>query len=97
MNTPGTRSPALGESIQFEACPCPYCHRLFVPRRSRQEFCGRKCSKAYHEDVGIAGVVASVTRLKRGVSVVTHYPDGPSAERAIGLRKGQAIRVVPKE
>lgn len=75
---------------------CPYCHNAYTPKRDRQEFCGDKCRNAYHVDVGTEGVVAGVTRLKRGVSVVLHFPDGPAAERAIWLRKGQVGRVVVK-
>lgn len=84
------------EGQQAEMRTCPYCRGLFQPKRARQEFCGEKHRNAYHIDVGTEGVVASVTRLKRGVSVVTHYPDGPAAERAIGLRKGQVTRTVAK-
>ena len=92
----GTRSDNAAAPIQREARLCPYCAAFFAPKRLRQDFCSDSHRIAYHRDVGTEGVVASVTRLKRGVSVVTHYPDGPSAERAIGLRKGQAVRVVAK-
>lgn len=79
---------------QLEMRVCPYCHGSFIPKRDRQEFCKPPCRVAYHLDVGAAGRVASVIRLKRGVSVVTHFDDGPAAERAIQLRKGQQVRVV---
>jgi hypothetical protein len=74
---------------------CPYCMGMFSSVRLRQEFCGDPCRLGFHKDVGAEGVVAGVTRLKRGVSVVVHFPDGPAAERAIALRKGQAVRTVP--
>lgn len=81
---------------QFEARVCPYDQVLFVPKRKRQDFCNDKCRIGYHKDVGTEGVVAGVTRIKRGVSVVVHFANGPAAERAIKLMKGEAIRAVPK-
>jgi len=96
MTAARTRSRASGAAIQTEVRVCPYCGDLFVPRRLQQEFCCDKHRIAYHRDIGAEGTVASVTRLKRGVSIVLHFPDGPAAERAIGLRKGQGVRVVAR-
>lgn len=90
MNTDRTRSQPPPGAMRV----CPYCNGLFPPKRLRQDFCGDPCRTSFHRDVGTQGVVAGVTRLKRGVSVVIHYPDGPSAERAIALRKGQSVRTV---
>ncbi len=75
--TPGTRSQPQTMAMRV----CPYCQVLFAAERLRQDFCGRKCRKAYHEDVGTEGKVAGVTRIKRGVSVVLHFENGPAAER----------------
>lgn len=83
------------EHAQEEIRACPYCRGLFAPKRLQQVFCSDRCKLGYHKDIGTEGVVAGVTRLKRGVSVVTHFPDGPAAERAIALLKGQSVRVVP--
>ena len=85
-----TRSSAA----QAELRACPYCEALFAPKRLRQDFCGPRCRKGFHDDVGATGKVAGVTRLKRGVSLIIHYPDGPAAERAIELHKGASVRVV---
>jgi hypothetical protein len=91
----GTRS-QQPEPVQIEQRVCPYCHGLFTPKRLLQEFCGRDCRKHYHEDIGTEGVVAGVTRIKRGVSIVMHFANGPAAERAIKLLKGGTVRLVPK-
>lgn len=88
--TRGTRS----QPQQLELRACPYCRSAFQPGRLLQEFCGRACRKAYHDDVGTEGVVAGVTRIKRGVSVVLHFANGPAAERAVKLMKGDRKRLV---
>jgi hypothetical protein len=87
----GTRS-----CEQAELRNCPYCHGLFQPKRLRQDFCGNPCRIGYHKDIGTAGTVAGVTRIKRGVSVVLHFSNGPAAERAIKLMKGAEVRAVTK-
>jgi len=84
------------EGQQGEMRTCPYCLKLYPPKRARQEFCGDKCRNGFHMDVGTAGKVAGATRIKRGVSIVLHFPSGPAAERAILLLKGQAVRLVSK-
>lgn len=81
-------------AVQAEMRACPYCLALFEPKRARQDFCGPKCRKAYHDDIGTLGTVASVIRIKRGVSVVLHFDSGPAAERAVLLLKGERKRVV---
>lgn len=81
---------------QREMRECPYCHILFTPKREAQQFCKTPCRVAYHNDFGAQGVVAGVTRLKRGVSVVLHFPDGPAAESAINFRKGDVLSAVRK-
>lgn len=78
-------------AFQGEIRTCPYCQGLFAPKRRRQDFCSDPCRVGYHKDMGARGVVAGVTRLKRGVSVVVHFPDGPAAERAIRLLKGAGV------
>lgn len=90
--TPGTRS----QPQQLELRTCPYCRAVFQPTRLLQEFCGRACRKAYHDDIGTEGLVAGVTRIKRGVSVVLHFSNGPAAERAMKLLKGESVRLVSK-
>lgn len=75
---------------------CPYCNVMFVPKREQQAFCNDAHRVAYHRDVGTAGVVAAVSRIKRGVSVVIHFPNGPAAERAIKYMKGAHVRTVLK-
>jgi hypothetical protein len=86
----GTRS----QPAQHEAKVCPYCTSLFTPIRAKQDFCGDRCRNGYHRDVGTEGTVAGVTRIKRGVSVVLHFANGPAAERAIRLLKGETKRIV---
>lgn len=81
---------------QGEMRTCPYDRVLFRPKRARQDFCSDRCRIAYHRDVGTEGKVAGVTRLKRGVSVVVHFENGPAAERAIKLMKGATVRLVTK-
>lgn len=70
---------------------CPYCQSLFAPKRKAQQFCGSRCRSRYHLVIGMQGTVAGVTRLKRGVSVVLHFQDGPAADAAINLRKGDVV------
>lgn len=83
-------------AFQAEIRTCPYCQVLFMPKRIRQDFCGPRCRKGFHDDIGATGLVAGVTRLKRGVSLIIHLADGPAAERAIELHKGTEVRVVTK-
>lgn len=83
-------------AFQHEMRTCPYCQDLFTPKRKRQDFCGDQCRVGYHKDVGTIGTVAGVTRIKRGVSVVLHFANGPAAERAIKLMKGAEVRTVTK-
>lgn len=100
MNKRGSHPMTLRERVpvpvQLEVRTCPYCHTVFQPARLQQEFCGRVCRKGYHEDVGTEGVIAGVTRIKRGVSVVLHFATGSAAERAVKLLKGEVVRLVPK-
>lgn len=80
-------------NAQLEMISCGYCGVMFMPKRERQDFCSTKCRSNYQQDVGTQGVVAGVTRIKRGVSVVMHFPTGPAAERAIELLRGEEVRV----
>lgn len=84
------------QPLQMEMRECPYCKVMFQPKRPRQGFCKRQCGKWYHEDVGTEGVVAGVTRIKRGVSIVLHFANGPAAERAVMLLKGEIVRAITK-
>ena len=80
-----TRSPDIGgEKI------CPQCQGTYQPARPSQVFCGKKCRDAWHIDHGHRGAVASVRRLKRGISIVLHTDD----EGLLNLELGQVVRVV---
>jgi hypothetical protein len=74
---------------------CPYCRQLFLPKRRWAAFCSKKCRNGYDQDMGAQGRVASVRRLKVGVSVVVHLT-GPAAERALNLELRQLVRVTGK-
>ena len=73
---------------------CPYCDVPFLPRTRWQAFCSVAHRNAYDVEIGALGRVASVRRLRRGVSVVVHLADGPAAERALNLEIGTSVRVV---
>lgn len=75
---------------------CAYCEGGFSAKRPQQRFCSQACRLGFHKDVGAEGTVAGVSRIKRGVSVVIHFPTGPAAERAITLLRGESVSVVNK-
>lgn len=91
--TPETRYGADPEPVQAELRPCAYCHTMFAPKRSAQEFCSQRCRAGYHVDIGTTGKVASVRRIHRGASIVIHL-EGPAAEAALKLELRQKVRVV---
>ncbi|HJS88704.1 MAG TPA: hypothetical protein VJ738_01925 [Steroidobacteraceae bacterium] len=72
---------------------CQYCGGTFRPSRPWQAFCSAAHRTAFDKEFGSAGTVASVRRLRRGVSVVLHL-DGPAAERALNLEIGAEVRIV---
>jgi hypothetical protein len=79
---------------QIDMRECPACPTLFTPQRESQVFCTDRCRRNFANDVGATGRIASVRRLQRGVSVVMHFADGPSADRAINFTPGQHLRIV---
>ncbi len=88
-----TRFEGSPEDAQTEARVCAYCHTMFAPKRSAQEFCSQRCRAGYHVDFGTTGIVASVRRIHRGASIVIHL-EGPAAEAALKLELRQKVRVV---
>lgn len=92
-DTARTRSDVSPAPVQVEARACGYCRMLFVPTRLAQAFCSAKHRKAFHDDFGAMGQVASVRRINRGASVVIHL-EGPAAEAALKLVLREKVRVV---
>ncbi|MBS0380140.1 MAG: hypothetical protein JSS29_16790 [Proteobacteria bacterium] len=83
------------EAVQGEMRTCAYCHSMFTPKRRWEAFCKSRCRMAYEADFGAQGKVASVRRLKNGVSVVVHL-EGPAAERAVKLGLRELVRITRK-
>lgn len=71
------------------------CQVLFKPETPWQTFCCPGHRNAYDREYGALGTVASVRKLRRGVSVVIHL-DGPAAERALNLNPRELVRLVKK-
>lgn len=82
----------------IEAAPaplrtCPLCSVAFTPRTRWQTFCCAEHRTTYDQEFGTLGKVATVRKIKTGVSVSIHLR-GPAAERALNLLLGDAVRVV---
>jgi hypothetical protein len=71
---------------------CAYCGGTFTPRKRWGAFCSAKCRNGFDVDIGAQGSVASVRKLKHGVSITIHFR-GPSAQRAMNLELGQIARL----
>lgn len=84
-----------GSGEQMEAATCAYCRDFFLPARRWSAFCSARCRNAFETDFGATGVVASVRRLRKGVSVVIHL-DGPAAERALKFGIREPVRLTRK-
>lgn len=72
---------------------CPLCHASFRPAKPWQTFCCAEHRTAYDQEFGTLGKVATVRKIKTGVSVSIHL-SGPAAERALNLVLGEAVKVV---
>lgn len=82
------------EPTQRETRPCAYCQALFAPKREWERFCKPGGRRAYDLDFGLRGAVKSVRKLKAGVSIVIHLPEGSAGERAFKLGLGELVRIV---
>lgn len=80
---------------QVEAATCAYCRAMFLPVRRWGAFCSGKCRNNFEADFGAMGSVASVRRLRKGVSVVIHL-SGPAAERALKFGIREPVRLTRK-
>jgi len=80
---------------QVEAATCAYCCTLFLPVRRWGAFCSAKCRNDFEADFGATGAVASVRKLRKGVSVVIHL-NGPAAERALKFGIRDPVRLTRK-
>ena len=87
MNTNVECIPA---STEPELRACPYCGVTFTPKRPWQRFCSAAHRTAFDKEYGAVGKVATVRRLRRGVSITVHL-EGPAAERALNLQIGTRI------
>lgn len=74
---------------------CPLCHGTFHPAKPWQTFCCAEHRTAYDQEFGTLGKVATVRKIKTGVSMSIHL-SGPAAERALNLALGDAVRLVRK-
>lgn len=74
---------------------CPLCSVAFAPKKPWQTFCCAEHRTAYDQEFGTMGKVATVRKIKTGVSVSIHL-SGPAAERALNLGIGEAVRIVRK-
>lgn len=90
-----TTPQCIGEGAQAEMKECPYCRSLFRPVRRWGTFCSDKCRNDFDADFGALGAVASIRKLRKGVSVVIHL-HGPAAERALRFGLKDAVRLVRK-
>jgi hypothetical protein len=68
---------------------------MFGPKRRWEVFCSKKCRNDFQADFGATGKVASVRKLRRGVSIVIHL-EGPAAERALNLEPREIVRLVKR-
>ena len=80
---------------QAEMRTCAYCRALFPPVRRWGAFCSSKCRNDFEADFGATGAVASVRKLRKGVSVVIHL-NGPAAERALKFGIREPVRLTRK-
>lgn len=85
----------IGADAQTEMKECPYCRSLFRPVRRWGTFCSDKCRNDFDADFGATGAVASIRKLRKGVSVVIHL-NGPAAERALNLSPRELVRLVKR-
>lgn len=73
---------------------CRWCGSSLAGKRAQAEFCGDRCRLDWHRSQPPEGVVRGVRKIKAGVSVVIHLPEGPAAERALKLELGESVRIV---
>ena len=85
----------IGDGVQTEIRECPYCRAMFSAKRRWSAFCSAKCRDGYEADVGATGTIASIRKLRKGVSVVIHL-QGPAAERALNLTPRDTVRLTRK-
>lgn len=83
----------MDETAETRTRACRYCGASFEPRRSWAVYCSPRCRDAFAADIGMTGKVASVRRLRKGISIVMHF-DGSAGERALKLAIGECVRVV---
>lgn len=95
MPAPNSVSAALQciEGSQAPLRTCPLCKVAFEPKKPWQAFCCAEHRTAYDQEFGTLGKVATVRKIKTGVSVSIHL-SGPAAERALNLALGELVRLV---
>lgn len=71
---------------------CAFCGGEFAARKDWQKFCCAEHRTAYDQEFGTLGKVATVRKIKTGVSVSIHLT-GPAAERALNLELGSPARI----
>lgn len=85
---------AVPTDSPVESRSCRWCGSSLAGKRADAGFCGDRCRTDWHRSQPPEGAIKAVRRLKRGVSVTVHMPDGRAAERALKLELGDLVRIV---
>ncbi len=75
---------------------CPQCQKDFEVRREHQKFCSNHCRTQFHAgtDGGLRGAVASVRKLKGGMTSVVIRFRPIEAGNALRLEPGAIVELV---